>query len=142
MSLTLAIDQGTHASRALIVDSSGHILAQGMREIGMAHPQPDWAEQDGEEVVASVLDAVAQAVSQPGARKGGISCAGLASQRSNAVCWDRVTGRALSPIFSWQDRRAHAWIASLEAAHGDAVHRKTGLYLSPHYGASKLRWAL
>ena len=33
-------------------------------------------------------------------------------------------------------------IASLEGAHGDAVHRATGLFLSPHYGASKLRWAL
>ena len=58
------------------------------------------------------------------------------------MCWDRVSGKPLSPVFSWQDRRAHAWISSLEAAHGDAVHGKTGLYLSPHYGASKLRWAL
>jgi glycerol kinase len=142
MSLTLAIDQGTHASRALVLDASGRILARGVREIGLVHPRPDWAEQDGEEVVASIVDAVGQAVAQLGARKVEIACAGLASQRSNAVCWDRVTGKALSPIFSWQDRRAYAWIASLEAAHGDAVHRKTGLYLSPHYGASKLRWAL
>jgi glycerol kinase len=142
MSLILAIDQGTHASRALVVDRSGRILAQGVREIGMAHPQPDWAEQDGEEVVASIFDAVAQAVHKLGARKAEISCAGLASQRSNAVCWDRATGRPLSPIFSWQDRRAHAWIGGLEQAYGDAVHRKTGLFLSPHYGASKLRWAL
>jgi len=142
MSLTLAIDQGTHASRALVVDRAGRILAQGVREIGMAHPQPDWAEQDGEEVVASIFDAVAQAVARLGGRKAEISCAGLASQRSNAVCWDRTTGRPLSPIFSWQDRRAHAWIGELEPAHGDTVHRKTGLYLSPHYGASKLRWAL
>lgn len=142
MSLCLAIDQGTHASRALVVDRSGRILAQGVREIGLAHPQPDWAEQDGEEVVASIFDAVAQAVSKLGARKAEISCAGLASQRSNAVCWNRRDGRPLSPIFSWQDRRAHAWISQLEPAHGDAVHRKTGLFLSPHYGASKLRWAL
>lgn len=142
MSLTLAIDQGTHASRALVVDRSGRILARGMCEIGLAHPQADWAEQDGEEVVASIVSAIGSAVSGLGARKADLSCAGLASQRSNAVCWDRATGRALSPVFSWQDRRAHAWIASLEAAHGDAVHRKTGLFLSPHYGASKLRWAL
>jgi len=142
MSLTLAIDQGTHASRALVVDRTGRILAQGMREISLAHPQPDWAEQDGEEVVASVFYAVAQAVAALGARKADISRAGLASQRSNAVCWDRATGRPLSPIFSWQDRRAHAWISQLEPEHGDTVHRKTGLYLSPHYGASKLRWAL
>jgi glycerol kinase len=142
MSLVLAIDQGTHASRALVVDESGRAVARGVREIALLHPQPDRAEQDGEEIVASILDAAAQAVRALGARSAEVSCAGLASQRSNAVCWDRVTGRALSPVFSWQDRRAHAWIASLEAAHGEAVHRKTGLYLSPHYGASKLRWAL
>jgi len=142
VSLILALDQGTHASRALVVDRTGRILAQGVREIGMAHPHPDWAEQDGEEVVASIFDAVAQAVAKIGARKSEISCAGLASQRANAVCWDRTTGRPLSPIFSWQDRRAHVWISALEPVHGDTVHRKTGLYLSPHYGASKLRWAL
>jgi glycerol kinase len=142
MSLVLAIDQGTHASRALVVDEAGRAVARGVREIALAHPRPDRAEQDGEEIVASIFDAVAQALRALGGRKVEISAAGLASQRSNAVCWDRVTGRALSPIFSWQDRRAHAWIAALEQEHGDAVHRKTGLYLSPHYGASKLRWAL
>jgi len=142
MSLILALDQGTHASRALVVDRSGRVLAQGARDIGLARPQADWAEQDGEEVVASIVDAAGQALRELGARKADVDCAGLASQRSNAVCWDRVSGRALSPIFSWQDRRAHAWIKSLEPAHGETVHRKTGLYLSPHYGASKLRWAL
>jgi glycerol kinase len=142
MSLVLAIDQGTHASRALVVDASGGILCSGTCEIGLSHPQPDWAEQDGEEVVASIFKAVEQAVRELGPRKPEISCAGLASQRSNAVCWDRASGRALSPVFSWQDRRARAWISALEQEHGDAVHRKTGLYLSPHYGASKLRWAL
>jgi glycerol kinase len=142
MSLVLAIDQGTHASRALAVDESGRILASGSVDIGLARPQPGWAEQDAEEVVASIFGALAQALGQLGDRKADIRCAGLSSQRASCACWDRQTGRALSPIFSWQDRRAHAWIASLEAAHGDAVHRKTGLYLSPHYGASKLRWAL
>jgi glycerol kinase len=142
MSLVLAIDQGTHASRALVVDRRGRILAGGTCEIGLSHPQPDWAEQDGEEVVASIFKAVEQAVRELGPRKADLTAAGLASQRSNAVCWDRASGRALSPIFSWQDRRAHAWISALEQEHGEAVHRKTGLYLSPHYGASKLRWAL
>src|SRR5574341_498993 len=142
MSLVLAIDQGTHASRALALERSGAILAQGVREIGMSHPQPDWAEQDAEEVVASVFDAARQVAEQLGDRRRELAAAGLSSQRASCVCWDRVTGRPLSPIFSWQDRRAHAWIAGLEPAHGDAVHRRTGLYLSPHYGASKLRWAL
>ena len=142
MGLALAIDQGTHATRALVVDATGAVLARGSRDVALARPQPDWAEQDGEEVVASVFDAVAQALGALGPRRGGLACAGLSSQRSNVVCWDRATGRPLSPIYSWQDRRAHAWVGSLEREHGDDVHRRTGLYLSPHYGASKLRWAL
>jgi len=139
--LILAIDQGTHASRALVLDWRGQIVARGEKEVALVRPQPDWAEQDGEEIVASIHDAVAQAAAALGGRARDIAAAGLSSQRSSAVCWDRETGVPLSPIFSWQDRRMHAWIDSL-AARGDAVHRKTGLYLSPHYGASKLRWAL
>lgn len=139
--LILAIDQGTHASRALVLDRRGQIVARGEREVALVRPRPDWAEQDGEEIVASIHGAIAQAIAALGARARDIVAAGLSSQRSSAVCWDRASGSALSPIFSWQDRRMHAWIDAL-ATHGDAVHRKTGLYLSPHYGASKLRWAL
>jgi glycerol kinase len=140
-SLCLAIDQGTHASRALVVDRRGRILARGEKDVSLARPQPDWAEQDGDEIVASIHAAIAQAVAALGPRASDLAVAGLSSQRASAVCWDRASGRPLSPIFSWQDRRMHAWIDSLQA-HGDWVHRKTGLYLSPHYGASKLRWAL
>ena len=139
--LILAIDQGTHASRALVFDARGGLVAHGEKEIGLRRPQPDWAEHDGEEVIASVHAAIAQAVAALGRRAGDIEAAGLSSQRASCVCWDRQSGAPLSPIFSWQDRRMHAWIDAL-AAHGDEVHRRTGLFLSPHYGASKLRWAI
>ncbi len=139
--LVLAIDQGTHASRALVFDRRGRALSSGTAPVSITYPRADWAEQDGEELVASVLTAAAQALQALGARRHDVVAAGLASQRASAICWDRLTGQPLSPIFSWQDRRAHAWIDQLQP-HGDAVHRKTGLFLSPHYGASKLRWAL
>jgi len=140
-SLYLAIDQGTHASRALVVDRSGRAVSSGAKEISIVRPQVDWAEQDGEEVVASVLAAAGDAVSALGVRRRALAAAGLACQRSSAICWDRRSGQPLSPVFSWQDRRAHAWLKRFDA-HGEDVHRKTGLFLSPHYSASKLRWAL
>ncbi|HKJ00365.1 MAG TPA: FGGY family carbohydrate kinase [bacterium] len=139
--LVLAIDQGTHASRALVFDGQGALLAEGVREIGLTRPQPDWAEQDGEEVVASVFAAAEQALAALGPRAADVAAAGLASQRSNAMCWDRVSGAPLSPIYSWQDRRAHAWLRQFQGQ-AEGVHRASGLFLSPHYGASKLRWSL
>ncbi len=139
--LYLAIDQGTHASRAVVLDRRGQVLANGAREIGLARPQPDWAEQDGDEMVASIFAAATEALSLLGARRSDVVAAGLASQRASCICWDRRDGRPLSPLFSWQDRRAHQWLRQFEAQ-GEVVHRKTGLFLSAHYGASKLRWAL
>ncbi|MBL0140891.1 MAG: hypothetical protein IPP91_02200 [Betaproteobacteria bacterium] len=139
--LYLAIDQGTHASRAVVLDARGAVMAAGSKDIGLTRPQADWAEQDGEAMVTSIYAAVSQALSALGDRRQDLAAAGLASQRSSCVCWDANSGRPLSPVFSWQDRRAHVWLQQFEP-HAEEVHRKTGLFLSPHYGASKLRWAL
>lgn len=139
--LILAIDQGTHASRAVVLDRRGCVISSATQEISLTRPQQDWAEQDGDEMVASVVTAVDAALRALGERRSDVQAAGLASQRSSCVCWDRRDGRPLSPVFSWQDRRAHRWLQQFEA-HGEEVHHKTGLFLSPHYGASKLRWAL
>ena len=139
--LILAIDQGTHASRAVVLDRRGQVLASAVQEIALARPREDWAEQDGDEMVASIVAAVDEALRSLGVRRSAVQAAGLASQRSSCVCWDRRDGRPLSPVFSWQDRRAHRWLEQFDDR-GEEVHRRTGLFLSPHYGASKLRWAL
>jgi glycerol kinase len=139
--LHLAIDQGGHASRALVFDGAGCRVAQAMRPVGVARPQPEWVEQDPEEVVSSVFDVVGAALEQLGTRAAAVVNAGLATQRSSIVCWDRRDGAPLSPVISWQDRRMHAWLTRF-APQADAIRKVTGLQLSPHYGASKLRWCL
>ncbi|MFI5400767.1 MAG: FGGY family carbohydrate kinase, partial [SAR324 cluster bacterium] len=62
-------------------------------------------------------------------------------QRSSNVCWDRESGAPLSPVISWQDRRTAEKLERL-SAHSETVHRLSGLVLTAHYGASKLRWCL
>jgi len=140
-SLYLSIDQGGHASRALVFDARGALQASARRAVGARHPQPDWVEQDPEELVASLQEVVMETTAALGARADRVAAAGLATQRSSIVCWDRNTGVALSPVISWQDRRAHEWLAGF-SAQADEIHRRTGLRLSAHYGASKLRWCL
>ena len=139
--LYLAIDQGGHASRALVFDRRGLACAKGLKTVGERRAQPGWVEQDPEELVASVRDAIAEALAALGPRASRIAAAGLATQRSSVVCWDRETGAALSPVLSWQDRRAHEWLAQF-SGRAEEIHRATGLMLSAHYGASKLRWCL
>ncbi len=139
--LYLALDQGGHASRALVFDRNGAVRAKGLCELSVAHPRDAWVEQDPEATVGSIRRAITAALDSLGERRAAISAAGLATQRSSVVCWDRVNGAALSPVISWQDRRAHVWLKSF-AARAEEIHRRTGLMLSAHYGASKLRWCL
>lgn len=135
------IDQGGHASRATVFDGRGVPLANAVRAVGVRHPQPDWVEQDADDIVQSVRDALADAVGQLGGDGRRIRAAGLATQRSNIVCWDRETGVALSPAISWQDRRAQAWMRSFED-HRPQIRAITGLLPSAHYGVSKIHWCL
>lgn len=139
--LYLCLDQGGHASRTLVFDRRGVVQAGALREVAVREPQPAWVEQDPEELVASLQTAIDAAVTSLGARAGQIVGAGIATQRSSIVCWDRQTGEALSPVISWQDRRAQEWLGQF-TAQAPEVHRRTGLMLSPHYGASKMRWCL
>lgn len=136
----VALDQGGHASRALVFDSRGYIVAQHDELIATLHDN-EHIEHDPDEVAASVATSLDRVVRQLGTQVHRVAAAGLATQRSSIVCWDKQTGRALSPIISWQDRRAAAWLTTL-ATEEKRIRDITGLVLSPHYGASKLRWCL
>jgi len=140
-SLYLAIDQGGHASRALIFDGAGNVVASAHVPVETRRPRAFWVEQDGAELLASVRTAIHQACAAVGRDTRRIGAAGLATQRSSLVCWNRRSGAPLSPVLSWQDTRAAAWLDSFAPRAAD-VRRRTGLRLSPHYGASKLRWCL
>jgi glycerol kinase len=124
-----------------VFDARGALVAKALKEVAVSEPAPDRVEQDPEALVSSLRDAIADVAAALGTRVHDIAGAGLATQRSSIVCWDRETGAALSPVIGWQDRRAHAWLRQFEPRR-EEIHRKTGLMLSAHYGASKLRWCL
>jgi glycerol kinase len=135
----LALDQGSHASRAVLFDAAGNEVAQAHVPVATRHEGDDRVEQDPGEIVGSLRTAL-QDVSE-GRDGAQIVAAGLATQRSTIVAWSRSTGRALTDAISWQDRRNAAWLNRLAPVAGQ-VRDITGLPLSPHYGASKLRWCM
>jgi glycerol kinase len=139
--LFLAIDQGGHASRALVFDAQGKLKAAAQTRIATRHVGRDRIEHDPEALLASINHACRDIATQLGPRYAHIQATGLATQRSTIVCWDKLTGQALSPVISWQDRRAADRLADL-TPHQSRLHDITGLVLSPHYGASKIAWCL
>lgn len=138
--LYLALDQGGHASRALVFADDGELVAAGSVPIETLHGAGGHIEHEPEALIASLRAAIVAACGQlpAGSR---IVEAGLATQRSSMCCWQRHSGAALSPVISWQDRRNAAWLETL-SPYADMIRQRTGLVLTPHYGASKMRWCL
>jgi glycerol kinase len=133
----LAIDQGTSATKAVLVDAGGAIVARGSAPVPLLTPRPGWVEQDANAIWASVQAAVAACV-QPGTN---VVAVGLSTQRESLLLWDRATGEPLGPMLSWQDQRTVADCARLRE-HDETVRAISGLPLDPMFSATKARWLL
>ena len=97
--LVIALDQGSHASRAVLFDAAGNEVAQAHVPVATRHSGDDRVEHDPEELVRSLRTALQDACERrPGVR---VVAAGLATQRSTIVAWSRGTGRALADAISW-----------------------------------------
>ncbi len=134
----LAIDQGSGSSRVLAFTPQGRLLAQARSRLSTKAPRPGWVEHTPAELLRGVTAALMAVLSELGRDPVGI---GLTTQRSTIVIWERETGRAVSEALSWQDRRAIGVCTRL-ASSASMIRRSTGLLLSPHYAAPKLRWLL
>jgi glycerol kinase len=140
MTLLLGIDEGTSAVKAVVFDEDLNPLAEGRREKALAHPKPGWVEQDPEEVVQAVVGAVAGALD---GIEGEIDACGLDHQGESVLAWDTASGRALTPIVTWQDKRSQEIIDRLERDGGaDGVRERSGMPLDPYFSAGKLTWLL
>lgn len=139
--LVLALDQGGHATRAVVHDADGSEVARAEVAIETQRPRPGWVEHEPRAMLASLQGCLDRIADRLGADLGRLDGAALATQRSSVVCWSRTDRTALSPVLSWQDVRA-ASVLDTAGLDGPEVHAITGLRLSPHYGASKLRWCL
>ena len=139
--LILAIDQGTSATKCLLVDAGGAIVARSSAALAEHYPQPGWVEQDGNALWASVLAAVDACLSQqPRARIVGV---GISNQRESMLLWDRASGAPVSPLISWQDQRTVALADELRnETHEALVRERSGLPLDPMFSALKARWLL
>jgi len=139
MDYILAVDQGTHASRALVLDTSGQVASQSLHAVSLARPRPGWVEQDAGQIAASVQAAIQEALhSLTANQRAAVRACGISSQRSTVLAW-RGHGTPVSAAINWQDTRGEHQLETLRSR-ATAIHKLSGLPLSAHYGASKLHW--
>jgi glycerol kinase len=83
--LVLAIDQGSHATRAVLFDAAGREVAQAHVPVETARTHDERVEQDPVELAQSVRQAIADVLSSEVVQGRRVAAAGIATQRSTVV---------------------------------------------------------
>src|SRR5512139_1060336 len=130
----LGIDEGTTGVKAALFDQRLQPVAEARRDKVNRHPEEGWVEQDGEEVSAVVTEAVAELLD---GADGEVAACGLDHQGESVLAWDAETGKPLSPIVVWQDKRSQEILDEL-ADREDEVRELSGLPFDPYFSAAKL----
>jgi glycerol kinase len=133
----LAIDQGTSATKAVVVSDDGDVLSLAEASIDVQATADGAVELDPEELWASVIAAANEALVAAGNPK--LSAIGLANQGETVMAWDRSTGTPNGPAIVWQDRRSEVVCDRLRD-HAEFLAAHTGLELNPYFVAPKIVW--
>ena len=135
----LALDQGTTSSRAIIFDQAGQVRAIAQKEFQQFFPRSGWVEHDANEIWATQMGVVHNAIAQLGITANDIAAIGITNQRETTVIWDRVTGQPIHPAIVWQDRRTADICDALKSAgHAALFQQKTGLVLDAYFSGTKI----
>ena len=123
-----------------MINEQGELLEICQVPVSLDRISNSEIEQDGTEIIESVWQAIRQVLSAVDQNR--IVAAGIATQRSSVIAWDRHSGKPLSKVISWQDVRGRELVESFDRETRSQIQQRSGLPLSPHYGASKIRWLL
>ncbi len=143
MPFTLALDQGTTSSRAIVFDEEGVPVSVAQQEFPQIFPKPGWVEHDPRTIWSSQISTAVAALSKASLKPRDLAGLGITNQRETTVVWDRKTGEPVYNAIVWQDRRTADTCARLKAeGHEGMVRERTGLVLDPYFSGTKVAWIL
>ncbi|MCU4179574.1 xylulokinase [Bosea sp. BH3] len=138
MSLVLGIDLGTSGVKSVLVDERDRILAEASAPIPILRPQPLWFEQEPQDWWRAVVTTLDELAASAPAEMAGVRSIGLSGQMLGVSCIDAL-GHALRPAILWNDGRAQAECAAVEAAVPDFAGL-VGCRAMAGFPAPKLAW--
>jgi xylulokinase len=132
----ISVDCSTTATKAIIWDSNGNLVAEGRTSIQLITPKMEWAEQRAEDWWNSTVMAMKEAVQQIDPNK--IGAIGITHQRESFVC----LGKEMTPLRNgilWIDTRAAPQVEKLRRE-SNKVHEITGLFPNLYTSNAKIMW--
>lgn len=140
MSLVLGIDSSTTATKAILVDAAGTVVATAAAEYGYDAPFPLWSEQDPAAWIDATTAAIREVLAAAGVGGAEVAAIGLTGQMHGLVLLD-AAGAVLRPAILWNDQRTGAECDELRATVGrERLIQITGNDALTGFTAPKLLW--
>lgn len=143
MKYILTLDQGTTASRSLLINTNGGVMGMQQREFTQHFPKQGWVEHDAHEIWNSQKATIDAVLEQCACKPESIRAIGITNQRETTIAWNRQTGEPVARAIVWQDKRTAAICEQLkQRGLGEHVRKTTGLVIDAYFSASKMVWIL
>lgn len=139
----MALDLGTTSCRCILFNKQGDICSAAQKEFTQYYPQAGWVEHDAEEIWATQLGLMYEAMGKLDVTPADIAGIGITNQRETTVVWDKLTGRPVCKAIVWQCRRTAEYCDLLKIkGYANMFREKTGLVLDAYFSGTKLHWIL
>lgn len=133
----IGVDIGTTSTKAILYDDAGSAIAQHSVEYPLSVPTPGAAEQDPEQILRAVIEAIGRVAS--GVASSRIACVSFSAAMHSLIALG-ATGQPLTRCITWADTRSAAWAHRIKQNGGDEIYRRTGTPIHPMSPLVKLCW--
>lgn len=135
--LYLGIDQGSSATKAVVIDGAGISLASFVAPVPPRLESERCVEQDPLGLLESVREVCAAAREWASRQGRELKAAGLALQRSGVLAWRASDGVPVHPMMTWADTRTYTTIQDFGPG-VEQISQLTGLPTLPNFAAGKI----
>lgn len=140
MSYLLGLDVSTTATKALLIDEKGKVVAVAATEYNFETPQPLWSEQDPALWWDGAVRSIRAVIRAAGINAAQIAAVGLTGQMHGLVLLD-ATGTVLRPAILWNDQRTASQCDEIRTRLGRAnLIQLTGNDALTGFTAPKILW--
>lgn len=140
MAYLIGIDISTTATKTLIIDTAGNVIASAASEYPFDTPRPLWSEQDPQLWWDGTVQSISAAIRQSQINPAEVIGVGLTGQMHGLVLLDEA-GKVLRPAILWNDQRTAAECDEIRQIFGrSALIQETGNDALTGFTAPKIVW--
>lgn len=135
----LGLDIGTTSVKAVLFGPQGKLKAIHHVEYPLYQPEPDRAEQDPDEILQALIEAVRHVLLKSRITPEQIKAIGFSTAMHSLIAMDE-DGRPLTKAIIWTDNRSARQAEWLKEHGGHDIYRRTGTPIHPMSPLCKLLW--